>query len=297
MVLLTFSSLVLPQKTNAASLDELTIAGLEARLTRLTCKINFAMSQVDIFAENVPSAPDLSSHKEKLSSDLTALQGYAQQGDVSGFNIFVSGTFKQDMQSATTELNNAKGKLNTYGFSITQLRSVLLEFKSNREDYTKCLSSAVLSVAQKNLDYIKYWITTKETVVTTMTEKGYDTSEMQTILNSVKTNVIAPLETAVATGDSEKILQATKDARSKYLHSWARFNISHLNQYVNRLEEADTEDQYSSEISAIKNNITAANSIVAQGEKYTENQFQQVYNYLTDASSGIKELAKKMQAK
>jgi len=278
------------------SMDDIKIDALNARLDRLECMVEFTKSQIDLIGRDIPQAPDLSSHEGKLDADISTLQGYADVGNIKEFNSFIQATLKTDMQDAVSDMRDVKNNLRTYNLTLITLQTLRSESGKNRESYTECLNSNVINIAQKNLDYYKIWIQHSEDTISDMNSKGYDTSEMDSLLSEFKEEIMDPLEAAVATGDVDEIRETRQESREKHLHAWANFNVARLNQYVARLEEADADNEYTEEIESIKNNIDNAASIASKG-KYSRDDLTNVYNYLRQAALEIQDLAKKMGGK
>jgi len=280
----------------AEQMQDTKIEALNARLDRLECMVEFTKSQIDLIAEEIPQAPDMSSHKGKLDNDIDELQGYADVGNINGFNSFIQTNLKPDMQDATSDIIDVKRNLRTYNLSLTTWQTLRAEFSEIRETYTECLKSNVINIAQKNLDYYEAFVKHSQEVISTMDSKDYDTSEMSSILSEFKEEVMDPLDAAIATGNVDEIRETRQESREKHLHAWANFNIARFNQYVAKLESADVDNEYTEEIESIKENIDNAEEIASK-VKYSRGDPAKIYNYLKQAALEIGDLARKMSGK
>jgi len=145
------------------------------------------------------------------------------------------------------------------------------------------------------LERVKLWIDRGNNIIDEMDSRGYDTSEMRSILDRVQNNVES-VETAIATGDPVTVRQTLSEIREKRLHSLANFKIAQFSQYVDRLEEEDVDNEYGEEINSIRNKIEFARELATPGRKYSPGEPRQVFNYLRDAALEMRYLARKIRA-
>lgn len=281
---------------------------LETRAAHLVCRIDFTTAVIDNVVAKVPETSGaLSGHSATLKGDKTQLESLAESGDREGFNSFVSGTVKPDMADAIKALAKERRNYKSYNLTNDTIASLHEDYKAANEQMKECEKGSVVKLGQARIRQYNAIIGVWQTTTGKLGEKGVSTAAMQGVIDGAESNVIAPLQSAVDSGDSEQVKAALRtfclgngcegsgDAAPQNYHGFAKINLERLQAIKDKLAESAD----SSKLDEAQQKFDIARSTLAAvgGNKYTEEQQKAVWDNLKEAGKLIRDYMKENKPK
>ena len=276
-------------------------AYVDSRSTYLACRIDFTTGVLDQVSSAVPQAGSaLSGASSKLKSDAAQLDTLAAGSDPGAFNSFVSGTLKPDMQSAITALAQARKNYKDYNVSRDTIATLRTGFKSAQDTMKVCENNAAISLGTARITAFNDAVGAWQDSANKLAAKGLSVTAIQGVIDSAKSNVIAPLQAAVNSGNSQTVKDALKtyclgngcsgssaSATPYNYHGYAKVNLERLQAIYEKL--ASTGSGSSSLASAKAKLDSARSSLLQIGTgKYTDGQLASIEQDLKGAMSDLK---------
>ena len=224
---------------------------LSARVQHLSCTIDFSTTVMGDVVNVLPQgAGTLSADIAKLNDDKSRLSALASAGDPKAFDAFVSGTLTPDAKQGVSDVHAARQGFN--GENVTngtrsQLKS---EYDAAHSALAACNNGAVGNLLQARIAQFTSQISGWNDKISTFGQKGFDTTAMQAVASGATSSVVAPLQTALASGDEAQMKSALRayclgdgcggdknaSAQPYDYHGYARFALETLQSMVNKAE-------------------------------------------------------------
>ncbi len=272
---------------------------LQARATRLSCRIDQATSLLDDIVAKVPPAADaLSQPSTALKNDKSQLSTLASAGDPSAFNSFVSGALKADTQSAVKAVGDVLKDFKGYNVSKEDRASLRDDRKSFKGTAQQCEQGAAVQIGQARLEQYNDYISKWQATATKLGQKGVGTSGMQSVIDGAKSSIIAPLQSAISSGDANQTAAALRtycigngcggtNGQEYDYHGFAKFDLARLQAMVAKLQSGNTSgtglDAVSQELSIVQSTLSTVGTA-----KYTPDQSKAVWGGLKQAAGDLK---------
>src|SRR3990167_740475 len=163
------------------------------RIAHISCKIDLTKQQIDIL-----SAIDsnISSHKTALDNDLIKLKEFASAFNHKEFNDYFSATLKSNLRDSAKAIRDIK--LTDFRRSNLISRDEKLRLRDSHklmmDEYSECVKNSENDWADKRAGHLNSWIEKWEDVIEHMKEKGYDPSEMETVVADANSKLLPALE-------------------------------------------------------------------------------------------------------
>lgn len=291
---------LLPLSVMAASSEapQLTAArevSFHARLSLLQCKVDLTTRQIDALA--AVGNTSASSFKQTLSGDLQTLSSLispsANKSIAKEFDAYLNSTFRDHLAQAVSAVKAGVKKVgqNPFGNSKQALRSSL---KAAQGAFAECASSRESTLVTSKIGYYRSWIGNANATIQEMYEKGFGTSQMQSVVDALEQKV-SLLSAALDSGNAAKIAAANEDARNQLLHSWANFEIVRIESHFSKLAPEAAKYGLDSKLAEITTKLGDARSLATSGKKYGAGEFEKVWQDLSDAAKGLRELAQQLR--
>ncbi|MGC8851034.1 MAG: hypothetical protein ACP5O3_02265 [Candidatus Micrarchaeia archaeon] len=264
---------------------------LRARLSYLQCRVAFTVSQLDSIAASDANATQMTSLKASLENDVAVLAGYAANASVKEFDSYVRSSLAPHAREAVRALSFFKRSL--AGKNNTALRKKLrADFQEAQKAFAACESEKQAAYARNRIDYYRKWANDWSNTVSRLSAKGFDVSQLQAVVDDLQSQVIAPLQAAIESGNASEIMAAVQDARNKHLHLWARFEVALIRAHLQQLEPIAEKYRLQEMVGSVNSKVASASALAVPGRVYAEGEFQEVWSYLKDAADDLKALAK-----
>jgi len=273
---------------------------LDTRAAHLVCRIDFTATVIDSVVAKVPATYDaLSGHSATLKNDKAELESLAAAGDRDGFNSFVSGTVKPDMADGIKALAKERRNYKSYNLTNDTITSLRADYDAAREQMKECEKGSIVKLGQARIRHYNSIIDVWQTTTDKLGEKGVSTAAMQAVIGGAESNVIAPLQSAVDSGDSEQVKAALRtyclgngcpgngDAAPQNYHGFAKINIERLQAIVDKLQE--TADSSLLEEAEAKLDIVRSTLAQVGGNQYSEEQQDAVWDNLREAAKLVRD--------
>ena len=264
-----------------------------ARLSHINCKILLTEKQIDLLSkinENV------SSLKSALNADYIKLQEFSAAFNNKEFNNYFTTTFKDNLKKAVMEINQAKKDFRKSNLTKEEKSILRDDHKKSISEYSDCINKADKDIADARAGYLNSWINKWNNVITKMKERGYDTSEMESVVSDARIKLLPALEAikSATAGNRNKVMGT---ARNLHLYLWTRFEIARLNIYLKSIETDAIAEGYQTEFNAIKGKLTGVSALAVEGKIYGPGEFETIWKAIRDATMMLKELNRKIMGK
>lgn len=262
-----------------------------ARLQHINCRIQLTKTQIDIFSAANNS---ILVYKAPLDVDYAKMQELANALDHKGFGQYFTTTFKDDLKNAVKAVQAEKFGIKKSNITMAQKLNLRTLNKETTSAFANCTSDADKKWAESRAGYLQAWINRWNNIISKMKEKGYDTTEMESIVADAQSKLLPALEDIKKSGRSN-VRSTMELARNIHLNLWARFEIARINSYLKSIESEAALAGYTTEISAIKDKLNQASALAVEGKKYKEGEFENVWKLIKDAAKMLKDLNKKLK--
>ncbi len=165
------------------------------------------------------------------------------------------------------------------------------------------INNAYVQIGDQRLTDYNTLMSKEDAQITNLGSKGFDVSGLQSVEDGARSNVVAPLQTAVNTGDGTTIKAQLKssclDNGMPYsYHYSAKINLERLTTVNNKLLTLVTNSTIQGQLSDVSSKLSAVRSqLDAIGTSpYTGSQKDDVWNGLKAASKEIKTAIQEINA-
>ena len=287
---------------------------LQARVQHLSCTIDFSTTVMGEVAGAIPGGSStLASDIAKLNADKSQLSTLASAGDPKAFDDFVSGTLTSDTKQGVSDLHAARQGFKSENITNGTMAQLKSEYDAAHGTLATCNSGAASALLQARISQFTVQISDWDSKISTFGQKGFDIAAMQAVASGATSSVVAPLQSALASGDNTQMKAALQtyclgdgcgneknaSIQPYDYHGYARMALETLQAMVNNA----TNDQRIA-------NLTAAGASIDQSKlddakqqldsvrstlstvgtaKYTKEQDQSIQNGLKQASQDMKD--------
>jgi len=277
---------------------------LDVRAAHNACRIDFTTGVIDNVVAKIPNTTStFSPFSEKLKVDKAKLFEFASAKDKDGFNGFVVGALKTDMQDAASALKSERKKYREYGSKPTDISALREDFQSSRGVFSDCESSAVLKLGQARIAQYGADVANWQSSADKLKEKNLSTAEMQNVIDGAKSGIIAPIQSALDSGNSAELQSALRKyclgdscsdrngAGISNYHGFAKINAARLQAVLNKLLTLDPQNAQLISAQTSLDNVQSILSVVGEG-KYAGSQQQDIWNGLKAAKQSVQDYLK-----
>jgi len=271
---------------------------LQARYDMTSANIGFVTGVMNDTVSLVPQASNLQAPADKLNSDLTTLKGYVSSDDRDGFSSYVKNTIVPDVKSAQTAIKDDRTQWKSWNVSLSTIQQLKTDYQNSKTTYDSQVNAAWVELGNARLQYYNSVMSNNDAVIANMTSKGLDVSGMQAAENSAKSNVIAPLQSAVSSGDATTIKNEIKakalgDGTPYSAHFFASDDLARLQSISSKISASgnlsNSEQQQLNDANAKLN--AASSTLQAVGTSpYSGSQSDQIWG-----DSGLKGAAQELK--
>ncbi len=294
LILLTTSFIVIAQESDDGNAEVKTSKrnDFNARVGHIMCRVDLTKSQIDLL-----SAVDsnLSSYKAALDADIAKLKEFAEAMNHKEFDKYFTTTFKDDLKKAVDAIKDAKIDFRKSNLTMEEKTTLKQNHKTVIAAFANCTNKAEKDLADKRVDHLDKWIMRWEKVIAKMKGKGYDTTEMESVVSDAKTKLVPALQAIKDATTKEARKTAMQNARNLHLHLWARFEIARIKSYLNSVDDNAAAKGYQAEVDAINAKLDEAAKLAVSGKKYGPGEFEDTWKAIKDAAKMLKDLNKKLK--
>ncbi len=298
VILTGFAIIILLSVSIFAQSDEISNTkrnDFNARLSHVICRVELTKKQIDTLSR---VNGNLTSYKALLDVDVAKLREFATAYNNKEFSNYFTTTFKDNLRDSAKAIREAKlidfRKSNLSKEEKTGLRE---NHKTAIAEYADCVNNADNELTEKRIGHLNAWINKWNKIISKMKARGYDTSEMESVVADAQIKLVPALEEIKNADNKDKRRAAMQDARNLHLHLWARFEIARISSYLKSIEEKAVSNGYESEVNAIKSKLTAVSNLTVPGKRYGPGEFDSVWRAIREAAQMLKELNKKLKEK
>jgi methyl-accepting chemotaxis protein len=144
------------------------------------------------------------------------------------------------------------------------------------------------------LDFLNAKAALWEATINDMNEKGFDTAEMQEVLEKAKAEAIEPLTEAFNSGNAEEMIKTRREIHAKHLHSPANFRIAQVNSVLSEFREDLINAGFEEEVKQIDELLETAGNLAVPGHKYENNELQTVWDSIKEARQLLRQIITEM---
>jgi hypothetical protein len=173
---------------------------LDSALTDMKCKVTF---ETGFMHAIIARFPDLSSSLspiiEELQLDVTRLSQYASQKDVLNYSIYVQESFTPHMMTAATaEKSGIEGQRDS-GADKNETKAAMESLKSKFDSLKDAQNSCFDAKDHANLviNYYNNSLNMYEARTKNLTDRGFDTSYLLTLVSDARSQILVPLQNGV----------------------------------------------------------------------------------------------------
>jgi len=278
-------------------------------VTELQKFYNIAKAEVDFYSEIVAAmtslvvSDTLTADVEKLETDLTQIQTYANSGDRASLKQFVKSTFEPDLATIKRDIL-AWRRTNYRSLTLEQRASLASSFNQSRNDFTASRLAAYKAFAYGRIYYFENAINIYQNRITTLKSRGLNVSSLNRLIADARTTIVDPVQNEINSAtDASSLNQAIKQyalfdgsQNGINFHLASKFNVALLQIALDKLSSTSGVSQTS--LTQLQNDINTANSVLSSigTKQYTVNQKNQIWNAIKDGFNVAKSAAKEIEA-
>lgn len=206
LIIILFASLLVSTVSAATASTVNVTTLLNSALADMQCRVTFETDFINTIITLFPSlSSSLSPKAAAIQSDFSQLSQYASQADVESYRIYVQETFtqhlKQDQNAIRAGLDNIRLNManmtkDMKNVTKTSFRTLKSSQKSLMEALDNC--SALNKHTNLVLQYYNDTLNRYEARAQNMTDKGINASNLFDLVNSARTQILAPLQNEVS---------------------------------------------------------------------------------------------------
>jgi hypothetical protein len=266
--------------------------GLNAAMDNAVCKSQFMVGVLDSMVQNMNDSGNLSSDVSLLQSDVTALQGYSDSGDVEGFRTYMVGTFSPHMRQARLDILSQRGP----GMGLQMRARLRSDYDSLRSTYDSCNADSLQRFGSAKLQAYEMAMDRAQSQIGNLSAKGLDTTGLSALKDGAESDVIDPLKSAL---DSATTGDEVRQALSQYClfngcpdglnyHFAERFSQEKLQAILDFVKP--TADENGVDVSDAQSELDSAYSILTSAgtSQYSSGQGSDIARHLNAAADGLK---------
>ena len=296
-MLLTAAFATIPSLAQQAGADDQQV--LQLRYESVSARVGFSTGVMSDIISLVPQASGLNSNIDKLNADLATLGGYVSAGDAAGFGGFVSGTINPDLQAANQAMVEARTHYREWNVTAATRQALKVKYDARKATFEGQMQQIAIEMGNNRLTRYNDAIARTNGQMTKLSAKGVDVSGIQTAVSSAETNVIQPLQAAVASGNAVQVRTELKDkslgngAPYSY-HFWAKKDIAASGAISVKLADNATKAGMSDQLAEVNAQIAAAQAALdsADTSPYTTEQKSTIWDNLKSAAQGLEDIIK-----
>jgi hypothetical protein len=260
-----------------------------------TCRINFNIGLINEFVSEFPNASsNMQASLSALQNDLSQVQSLGNATDV---QKFVNGQYTNDVRNAIFSVPTQEVK----GISQSRKVALIASYNQLKSVYDLCEETNYINITNERLNAYQIQINNFQNKTDVLAAKGFDVTSLNQLLAEAQTQIITPLQNALANASSA---QQVRDALKSYclfdgcingtnFHLDAKFDIARLNIVLSDLQNNSAAlnldntlllqaQQYLSDAQSILNSIGTNN--------YQNGHGQQIFSDIQKASKDIVQL-------
>ena len=282
------------QTTNVTDDNATQKLALNVRYDNLQCKVTFTNTQIDLLKRYIPTI-DQTANKNELLSDMIALKSFLDSSNRDGFDTYVTNTLRLDMQNATRDLNAVKKNFKQYNLTNESRTALITELKNARQVYSACVDDKEIKMAHVMETHMENWNRQWNNVINKMSEKNITMADAVALQAEIEAKN-AQLKVLIAEGNITKITAFMQTYYEDQLHYAARFEISRLKGYRDKLGPLANMYNMSDKINAIDKIIAGAEKNAKPGHNYTSGEFNNTWSDIKSAGKDMQQAAKDINA-
>jgi hypothetical protein len=258
------------------------------------CKTNFTSAFVGQVTAAVPRLSGLGKFPTALQSETSQLASIAATGNVSAFRAYLSGTYDPELNLIST---NVSAQLRNANLSRNQTLQLRQLYNGSFATYSACRINSVRNAALKKLSLFNGSIATYQNEAGTLSQQGLDVGTLTALLQSAKSQIIAPFAAAINGATNASQITAALNQYCLFdgcrngtnFHLAAHFELDKLTAEVAYLE-TNKNVSPSSLVFAQADLNNASSTLGAVGSSaYAASQSSNIFGNLTAASKAMQQ--------
>lgn len=274
---------------------------LQARYDLVSARVNFAAGVLSDTSGLVANASDLNAHVDKLNGDLNTLKGYVSSADRSGFNGYVDGTIRTDVQAAMDALKADMKQFKAWGVSAATIQQLRADYQERKATFERQTNAATIGLGNVRLTYYNDVMSKTDARMANMSAKGIDVSGMRNVRGGAQSSVVAPLQSAVSSGDANAVKAELKDkclgnGQPYSYHYYAKIDLEALKATSAKIGASTDNSTIRQQLADVNAKLSSAEGTLSTvgTNPYAAGQKDQVWNGLKAASEGLKTIIKEI---
>jgi len=262
---------------------------LSVRYDNVQCKVTFTDTQIDILKKY--TTVDQTANEDKLVSDMSALKTLVDTTNKDGFDTYITNNIRPDLQKASQDLTDVKKNFRQYNVSNESRTAVITELKDAKNAYVACTNDKEIKMATVMETHMDNWNKQWGKIIDNMNKKNItmdDAVALQKEIDAKNTE----LKALIAEGNITQIQDFMQTYHDDQMHYPARFEISRLTGYKNKLAPLVDTYNMSGKIDDINQKIADAEKYIQPGYKFKDGEFNNTWSDIRGIGQDMKEIAK-----
>jgi hypothetical protein len=274
---------------------------LQARYDMAGARVNFAAGVLTDTATLVANASDLNTHVDKLNGDLSTLKGYVNSNDKNGFDSYLSGTVRPDVQAALDAMKADMKQFKAWGVTKATTDQLKSDYQNRKSTMDQQNHAAVIELGNIRLSYYNDAMSKSDDRMSKLSAKGIDVSGMQAVESGAKANVVDPLQSAVSSGNADAVKAQLHDkcignGQPYSYHFFANMDLQALKATSAKIGTSVNNSTVQQQLAGVNAKLSGVEGSLSSigTSPYTSGQQDQVWNDLKAASESLKTIIKEL---
>jgi|GEM_PF-5888894 len=287
---------------------------LQAKEQHLDCRIDFTATVITDISTAVPSAAaQLSAVKDRLAADKAHLSTLSAGNNSQAIDAFAKGQLTADMKAAADALSLARKDYGQYNVTNATRTGLKSKYDAARAAMASCKDASTGALLKARINQFSDDIAKWDEKITALGKNGYGTTALQAVSSGAKASVVAPMQSALSSGDVSQMNTAVKayclgdgcgakDANiTPYdYHGYAKMALETLQATISKVESRNNTlnlSVNSSKLDEAKAKLGTVRSALSQAGtgRYGTGQDTQIWESLQTAQKDIREYAQEMK--
>lgn len=276
---------------------------LQARYDLVSARVNFAAGLFTDTATLVTNASDLAAHADKLNGDLGTLKGYVSSNDKSGFDSYLSGTVRPDMEAGMAAQKADMKQFKAWGVSDETKQQLRADYQARKTTFDQQTGAAIIELGNVRLNYYNDAMSKDDQRMSQLSSKGIDVSGMQGVKSDAMSSVVTPLQSAIISGNADAVKSQLHDrclanGQPYSFHFFAKNDLEALKATSAKISATTDNETVHQQLADVNGKLSNAESTLntVGTSPYTSDQQSQVWDSLKAASDGLKTILTELKS-
>jgi len=279
--------------------DEERGAAMDAALGNVICNNGFTIGQMEYLMSIADGYDSLQDNIDALEADEEALSELAEERDPEGFRDYMLNERAENALDARQAYVAARMEI-WPTLTFEQRQELRSEYSTLLDEYQTCHYEALEGFANAKIEGYESALELASERMSNLSEKGVDTSELESLIDEAQDSVISPLKDEVASAeDGPKMREAIASyclfdgcPNGENFHFAAKFETTKLGSVLDAMEEDAIEAGLGDEVEEASAHLgDAQESLDGVGTgRYPSGEGEEVWESIKDAADIIRDI-------